>query len=363
MRLLATPTRFAALPAPHARAVLGSALLALFAALLVLLLPIAPETGTATSARITDLGLYQGVVEALRRGGGYYEATADALRLYGYPLRPFLTFRLPALATLQSSVPEVATVAMLFALAAATAIAWASRLFRLAATVPAFIIMLFLLAGGMIAFLQPGLAAFHEIWAGLLVALSLALRQPGRWLEAVALGLAAMLIRETAALYVLVMALIAWTEGARREALGWAAALGVLAIVIALHAYAVAQVTGPLEPASPGWLGLHGPGLFVRAITLATALQLVPMALAAILAALALIGWAGLNDPLGLRFAAVATAYAVVISLFARLDTFYWGLMIAPAFLVGLAFVPDSLRDLAGSLLDRRRVRVQRIAR
>lgn len=361
MRLLARPTQFSEAPPQRARLYLLAGLALVAASLLVLWLPIEPSTGSPTSSRITDLGLYQGIVEGMRNGAGYYTAATDALRLYDYPLRPFLTYRLPGLALIQSSIPVPATVALLFALAAATAIAWTSRLFALAATVPAFIIMLFLLAGGMLAFLQPTLAPFHEIWAGLLVALSLALRKPGRWIEAAALGLAAMLIRETAALYVLVMAAMAWIEGARREALGWAAALGVLALVIVCHAWAVAQVTGPMEAASPGWLGLHGPGLFVRAMTLATALQLLPMAAAAILVALSLAGWAALDDPLGRRVALTLGAYAAVISLFARLDTFYWGLMIAPIFLVGLAFVPDALRDLAGSVLDRRRVRVQRI--
>ncbi|PNA35363.1 hypothetical protein, partial [Pseudomonas sp. MPR-AND1A] len=63
-----------------------------------------------------------------------------------------------------------------------------------------------LLAGGLIAFVKADLACFHEIWAGLLIALSLAVRREGKWIEAVAIGLIALLIRETAALYVVIMA-------------------------------------------------------------------------------------------------------------------------------------------------------------
>ena len=172
-----------------------------------------------------------------------------------------------------------------------------------------------------------------------------------------------MLVRETAALYAVVMCALAFAEGQRREAIGWAAAIGVFAGVLAAHAIAVQGVTGVLDAASPGWTGMHGFGLFVRAMTLATGLQLLPAAAAALLVALALFGWASWRDPLALRAAAMFCAYAVVISLFARLDTFYWGLLSAPAFLTGLAFVPDGLRDLVSRALDSRRVRVQRVER
>ena len=56
-------------------------------------------------------------------------------------------------------------------------------------------------------------------------------------------------------------------------------------------------------------------------------------------------------------------AYAAVLSVFGRLDTFYWGLLVAPLLLVGLAFVPDGIRDLAAALSDRRRITVKRIVR
>ncbi|MCE3544266.1 hypothetical protein LXJ56_29245, partial [Escherichia coli] len=89
-------------------------------------------------------------------------------------------------------------------------------------------IALTLLAGGMMAFVQTDLAPFHEIWAGLLIALSLGVWKPGRWLPAVAFGLAAALIRETAGLYLLLMGGIALVERRPREAAGWAVAAAVL---------------------------------------------------------------------------------------------------------------------------------------
>lgn len=361
---LAQPSRFAAVTRGQARAILAAVLLLVLTALTVLGMPDAPAPDTGPSIdQTTDIALYEGIASAVRHGEDYYTAAADALRAGGYPLRPFLTFRMPGLAVVQGLLPEPAVLALLVLLAVATAWVWYRRLGNGLVGVPARIATVLLLAGGMLAFVQPGLVAFHEIWAGLLVALSLGLRRSDRWIEAAAIALIAMLTREIAALYVLVMGGIALVEGRRREAIGWGAAIGVFALALAAHAVAVQGVTGPLDAVSPGWHGLHGFGLFVRAMTLATALQLFPVALAAVLVALALFGWSCWRDPLALRALATFAAYAVVISLFARLDTFYWGLMIAPLFLVGLAFVPDGLRDLVTRALDRRRVRVQSVER
>lgn len=361
---LSAPSRFAALPPTRARWVLAAVIALILGALTVLFVPLPVPGATGAGAdRHGDVALYESIVAAVAHGEGYYRAAADALRMGSYPLRPFLTFRMPGLAVVQGALPAPAILALLYALAVATGWAWYRRIAEALPRWPARSVALVLLAAGMLAFVQSGLIAFHEIWAGLLVALSLALRRPGRWVEAAAIGAIAMLIRETAALYVIAMAVLAFAEGHKREAAGWAAALGLFALVLTMHAVAVQGVTGPLDAASPGWAGLNGFGLFVRAMTLATGLQLLPPALAAILVALALLGWGSWRDPLALRALATFCAYALVISLFARLDTFYWGLIIAPAFLIGLAFVPDGLRDLWARARDRRRVVVTQVAR
>ena len=39
-----------------------------------------------------------------------------------------------------------------------------------------------------------------------------------------------------------------------------------------------------------------------------------------------------------------------MLALFARADTFYWALLATPLSLMGIAFVPAALRDLAAAL-------------
>lgn len=321
----------------------------------------ADPTGPAVTGGITDLQLYTGIVETVRHGGSYYSTVADALRAGHYPLRPFVTFRLPTLAVAQAWLSPTLVAMLLYSLAIGVALAWYDR-FRAAFARPlATWTAMLLLAGGCVACWQVALAPFHEVWGGLLIALSLARHRPGQWLEAVGWGLAAALIRETAALYLLVMAAFAWRAGDRRELVGWGAALAGFALVVAAHAVAVAQVVTPADPASPGWAGLLGPGFAVRTWQASTALSLLPLALAAPLVALALAGWTAWTAPVAARAAATLFAYAVLLAVAGRLDTFYWGLLSAPILLIGLAFVPDGLRDLLATALDTRRIVVRRV--
>ena len=70
------------------------------------------------------------------------------------------------------------------------------------------------------------------------------------------------------------------------------------------------------------------------------------MWLAALLMGFTLFGWASWKDGTGIRALATFALYAALIGLFGRVDTFYWGLMVAPAILIGLAFAPDGLQGL-----------------
>jgi hypothetical protein len=363
---LARPSRFAGLSPHNAWAALAALALLLIATLLVFASPVPaaaggePRRGASDAA---DILLYETIVDNVRHGGHYYAVAADAMRAGDYPLRPFVTMRLPTLAMVQASLPHAVLAALLYLLAAAVAVAWYRRLSPAFVRPPPRIVALALLAGGLMAFVQADLMAFHEIWAGLFIALSLALYRPGAALPAIAFGLAAALIRETAGLYLLLMAVLALADGRRRETAGWVIAGVVLAVALLCHAQAVAEVVRPLDAASPGWSGQLGFGFFVRTMTLSTALVLAPLWLAAPLIGLSLFGWAAWDDPLGLRVAVLLVAYAGVLSVFARADTFYWGLLVAPVALVGLVFAPDGLRDLLACALDRRRITVKRIVR
>jgi hypothetical protein len=353
---LRAPSHFSKLRPAAARAVL-----ALVAAVLLLCLSSVtapappPARGGAEHAAEDreDILLYERLVDGVRRGQAYYPHAAHSLRTGNYPLKPFVTFRLPTLASVQAALPPLASILLIYALVMAVLTVWWRKLGEMLDGHRPRVIAAGLLLCGLAVVAKPELVAFHECWAGLLIALSLGLRSGERWGAAVLAGVAAMLIRETAALYVATMAGMALLERRPREMVGWGAALTVFAGVVALHAHQVAQVVLPEDPASPGWSGMLGFGFLVNVVKSTTSLALLPAALASVLAGLALFGWAAAPGAFARRVAATIAAYAMLLALFCRADTFYWGLMIAPLILVGLIFAPDGLRDLTGAARHR----------
>ena len=350
---LAAPSRFANISQPAARAVVALLALILTATLATL----------STARGHTDTALYAMIVDGVRHGGNYYAVAADVLRAGGYPLAPFTAFRLPTLAVIEAALPSMVVMAMLYLLTAAVAVACYARMQPVLKTRAAQTAVALLLFASLAPLLQPSLAPLPDLWAGLAITLSLAIRRRGHYVDAIAFGVAAAVFRETAALYLIVMLTFALAERQRREALGWAAALIVVALVLAIHAYAVAQVVKPLDDMIFDWAGLLGFGAFVSATVSATALTWLPLGLAAPIVGLALFGWATWRDPLALRALATIVLIALLITVFGTEETPHWALLVTPLLLTGLVFVPDGLRDLVHAALDSRRITVTRIIR
>ncbi|SEI84143.1 hypothetical protein SAMN05428950_101356 [Sphingomonas sp. OV641] len=358
---LAISSRYAGRPRRNARWLLGLLALLLLASLAVQGSDTAPSPMAESSIQGTEI-LLQGVVEDIRHGADYYTATAQTLRAMGAPVNSLLVFRLPTLGVLQAAISPVAAALLLYGLALATLLVWWRRLQSVFSSSRARVVAVLLAAIGMMSAILGHLLAMHDLWAGLLIALSLASRLPGRWITAAALGLSAALIRETAVLYLSVMMILALLEGQRREAIGWLAALSLFATVLAFHAQAVAQAVGPAAEASTGWIGAAGFGFAVQSVVATTALSLAPAVIAALAAVLAIAGWSSWRDPLATRALTVIVVQLLVMTFFGTPDRVHWSFLIAPIVPIGLVFVPDALRDLARSALDRRRITVTRTA-
>lgn len=296
---------------------------------------VAPGTG--------DVALYQGIVSDMRAGADYYDAAVGEHRERGYPLRPFVTVRLPTLAWLQAALgSETALRLALAGLALMAAGAWAVRLARAGVSPVQFGIALAALSIGGAAAFAPGGGWLHEVWAGLLIALSLALRTPSRFGAAVLIGLCAALLRELAAPYLLVMALTALMERRYREASAWGAALGVFAIALSAHALNVQALVSATDLASPGWLASGGWEAVLRAAH--WSLSLVGLdALTALVLPLALLGL--MARPLDKRLMLIAFGYSAGFLLIGRADNSYWGFIVAPLWLLGLAHLGPALKQ------------------
>jgi hypothetical protein len=335
-------------------------LLAAVVVLLALGLSIALASQAKAPPGGADGRLYAAVIDDLARGAPYYAAATHEQRLAGFPLRPFLTVRPPALATGLALLPSsAARAAALAFLAAAAWIAWAWRLRPLRAREPLrYVWALALLASGMGLALSQGAYLFHESWAGLLIALSLALRRPKAWGLSLAVGLVAALLRELALPYLAAMALLALIERERGESAAWTTALLAASAALVAHAQAVAAATSPADLASPGWVSFGGWGFILQLGALNTFLLATPawtpaLFLPALLLPAALLGllfWCEGGDGLGRRLGFVVLAYMAGFCVLGRSNNTYWGLLLAPLWPLGLAEIDRAIASVVANL-------------
>jgi hypothetical protein len=316
-------------------------LLPILAALLLAILGLvtgAERERPAPGSGPTDLGLYAYAAEAGAHPRTWHRDVVAEQRREGYELKPFLVVRPPALSFLLAALKtDPLRRLALAALALGSLAAWWSRLGREGVSpLPRTFDLVALVSGAL-----PAAAAaapyLHEVWAGLLVSLSLALRRDDRFGAAVAAGLAAALIRELAAPYLAVMAAIALVERRPREAAAWTFALCLFAAALAWHAHAVDALVLPEDRAGGGWLALSGWPFVLHAAQWNAALAVAPAWVAALLVPAALAGAATWDSPLGRRLAAVLAAYVLAFTALGRPENFYWGLMFAPLLPLGLA--------------------------
>lgn len=359
------PTRFAGLSPRVAWTVLALLVAVLLSAALVYE-PSAPEDLTVSArpasasvagpqaidgnARDDDLALYDAITARVAAGENYYRVAVEEQRARNFPVRPGVTVRLPTLATVSAAIGPAGVNLAAILLGALTAAAWWRRLTPILDRPARRVMALGLLAVGAAVGFKPTYFVLHEAWAGMLLALALALHRPGRWRGAWVAAALALAIREHALPFVLLMGALALWRREWRELAFWGLLVATFLTLLAWHVQTVAQLTGPGDPLSPSWLTLRGPSGWFEFIVLCTGLYLLPPWLAAPLVLLPLFGWAALDRRLGAEALLLFAGYGLLFMIAGRANNFYWGLMVTPAWFVGLYWVPFGVRDLARSL-------------
>jgi hypothetical protein len=294
-----------------------------------------------------DVALYRAIVERMQAGQGYYPAVAAEQQARNYPTTPFVTWRLPTMAVVLSALGKADAGRLLQALAASTVLLWVLVLIR-AGFQRGMVLAVGLLLGTGVTLALPMPAPslyLHETWAGVLIALSLGLRQSA-WPLAVLAGFAAMACREHALLFVAVMGFCALLEGQRREALGWVAAMLAFGLYLAVHAWQVAEHVGSDALESSGWLALGGWEFVLQTAQWNVVVLMVGPWLAAVAMPLALLGSGAWDHPLGRRLGLTVAGYTLAFMIVGRPDNDYWGIVCAPLIALSLAFAPSGLRSL-----------------
>jgi hypothetical protein len=187
----------------------------------------------------------------------------------------------------------------------------------------------------------------HDFIAGVLLTFALLAYRPHCWWPALIAAAAALAVRELAAPFVVLWLAFALAGGRRGEALALAVLLAIFAGGLGLHAMAVDAARLPGDLASQGWNARAGYGLPLAGLRELTGLRHLPPIIAAPLAVLPLVGWAGLGGRLGLFATLWFAGIATMMALFARPANYYWIELALPAYALGLAFAPRALGDLA----------------
>ena len=307
----------------------------------------APQVSEKQSAalRSGDSNLYRRILSRIEAGEPYYATVSDELRRSGYPLRPPLNFRPPTLVYLPSALPaDGIRVGVLRSLALTTGI------FLMLAIRPHCAGPVPMAAGGIL--IATGLVPatvgvavlWHEVWASMAIALSLALYRRDRWLLSAGIGLVAVLLRKLALLYLVVMAALAFRDGQQKELFGW---LGILAFGVAMLLAHLSFANGyvlPTDPVSPSWV--RGGGWPFVLLTAQWNQAICPDWLVAITVPLALLGLGNWRSQTGTRIAATVGGYVAAFLAIGRGDNTYWGLIYTPLLPIGLLFAGRALMDL-----------------
>jgi hypothetical protein len=299
----------------------------------------------------SDITLYRAIIEGLQHGGGYYRTAINLQDKWGYPTTPQVTVRLPALAEFIALVGPTVAWCVLVALITVTSLLFIVRLDRLSDSRLQWYLASagFGITAGL--YVTPSLIYMHEVWAGLFISLALVLRSDSRWWPAVALGIAAACIRETALVYGAAMGVLALWQRRWSEAAAWAAGAAAFFGYLAWHFHEVNvhQVADP--PRSPGWLVVKGWPFIVESMQASSPLVFGPIQLAAILTPFLLLGLFFLRrDQMTLRLLATVLGFCLVFFFLGRNNNIYWGMLYAPLIFVGIGFAPLGVVSLARAL-------------
>jgi hypothetical protein len=297
--------------------------------------------------RDDDLALYDRAIERIQHGEHYYDFIVAEQRAADYPVRPGVAVRLPTLAYIDAWLGIAGQIAASLALMQAVLVAWWRRLGEEPGGARHRRLAFALLFVGASLGLNRHFFVLHELWAGMLLALAFGLHRPGRkWGWALAAAALAVAIREHALPFIALMAAMALWRRDWKESAAWSAlALAFLAF-LGVHLGIIAAQVLPTDPHGQGWLELRGLSGWVSYVTLSSNLRFLPGFVAGPLMMLAMLGWAAWRSSAGLFGFLLYAGYGLAFMIAGRPDNFYWGAMVAPAMLVGLAFAGPGLRAL-----------------
>jgi hypothetical protein len=343
METLGTVTRYRRLS--RARA-FGVILLAA-AALAACLAAAAPGASREPQASPADVPLYKRVVERLRGGEAYYEVLRSELPARRFATRSVFNWRTPLHLELIAQLADADRARGVLATLALAAVALSSlalvRTYGVALAPLQFALLVIPLSAALV----PVGYLFSEMWAGVLIAISIACYSLHWRRTGLAAAFAGLFLRELALPYVGLCLIFSLCERRRAECWLWLAGAGAWVLYFALHYAAVVAHMPPTAEAIAGRSWLHFGGLHFLLITSRVGLLLAfPLTVTAVYLLLAVLGVLAPTGPASTRLAATVAVYLLSFTVVGLPFNFYWGGVYCPLLALGATWALPACRDL-----------------
>jgi hypothetical protein len=312
-----------------------------------------PAKSVKVKERDEDLALYDRAIERIQKGENYYDFIVDEQRKANYPVRPGLAVRLPTLAYLDAWLGVPGQYAASIVLMLGVLYAWWRRLSDEPGGMRYRRMGMALMCVGVSLGLNSYFFVLHELWAGMLLALSFGLHRPGKWGGALAAAALALAIREHSLPFVLLMGAMAFWRRDWKEGAAWSALTLAFLALLAVHLGIVSAQISPSDPHSYSWFAMRGLSGWLSNVVLSSNVRFLPHWLAGPAVILMVFGWSGWRCAAGAFGTLLFLGYGLAFMIAGRGDNFYWGAMIAPCMFIGLAFVPMATKSLLRSAFAR----------
>ncbi len=293
-----------------------------------------------------DFLLFRRLAEHVRAGENYHDAAFREMRAHRFPTGSPFNFRTPTYAWVLGALPsDLWGRALLIGIALCALIANFLAELRELSLVGAAAGALFLFGVAKWCLDADGIF-WPELWAAMLIALSLGLYGLGRRYPAVAVGLLALFFRELALPYCLLAGGLAFWHKRRLEAGAWFLGVVLYGLFLLWHAHEVARRLTDADVARSDWLCFGGLKFDLVTARMSDFLYAAPGWVVAAYLSVALIGLAGWRSERGVLAACAVVAYLAAFSVVGNPYNGYWGLLYTPVLAFGLPRAPAAIADL-----------------
>ena len=293
-----------------------------------------------------DVATFRAMQQRLRAGESYYVVFGDELRGRGYHEHSVFNWRTPLLLLALAAVPDsISRSVLVFAgvmlFAATIRVTARESLWILGSQV--------MLVGTVLPTVWYGALVMGEVWAGIIIGLSVCMYAWQRPRVAIVCGLMALFLRELAAPYCVACAVAAAAQRRWREVVAWSGGACCYAAYFAWHAIQVSAYQQPTDLArTSSWLHAGDLTSLIGKAEWHAWLFKAPSWVTAFALTLIVAGALSSRTPLHVRLA--AGTYVGFLLVVGQLSNSYWGLVAWPVWALasgyGLQAAVDSLEAI-----------------